>query len=325
MKNFWHNVAKPIIALAPMEGYTDSAFRQLAKRGGAAVVYTEFVSADAIGHGAKQVLDNLAFDPNEQPVVCQIFGRDLDMFKLAAREIERRGFSGIDLNCGCPARSVVGHGAGVALLRDPEYIRRLVVTLLENTTLPVSIKVRTSIRKERKEVAPGIAERYTALDMIEAIHDLPVAAIMVHGRSFEAGHAGAVDTGMIKAVKERFSGLVIANGGVRTPEDAARLLEQTGADGVAIARGAVGQPWIFKQVKDYLTNGGFEPETFEQIKMTIIEHATVALKTKGPRGLIELRKHLVGYIKGFAGASALRQQLVQVTTLDDIEQALAGF
>lgn len=319
--NFWNTLPKPILALAPMEGYTDTVFRRLAREGGADVVYTEFVSSDAIAHNAKRSLEKLDLDPREQPAVAQIFGRDVQNFIIATKEIQRRGFAGLDLNFGCPARKVMGSGAGVALLRDPKYARRLIEAVLDTLTIPLSIKVRASIRKERQAVRPD-AERATALDLIETIRDLPVATVMVHGRSFEQGFSGGVDADMIRAVKQRFPGLVLANGGIQAPEDAQHLLTATGADGVGIARGALGRPWFFRDIRHYLTRGYSEPRDWNEVASAIDRHARLALETKGARGLIELRKHLAWYVRGLRGAAALRRQLVTVNNLADIRRVL---
>lgn len=323
MANFWSELKRPILALAPMEGVTDSPFRQLAKQGGVDVVYTEFVSSDAIGRGSRSALTKLAFDPSEQPVVAQIFGRDPGMFAAAARTIEARGFAGLDLNFGCPARKVVSSGMGVALLRDPAYARRLIEAALREIRIPLSIKVRASIRRERQEVQPG-AERVTALDLVEAIRDLPVAAIMVHGRSYEGGFSGEVDVELIRAIKERFSGIVLANGGIQTPEDAIRLLRETGADGVGIARGALGQPWIFEQTRALLS--GTEPATpgWSERSSAMLQQARLALAARGEHGMLELRKHLAWYTKGLPNAAALRRQLVRVSSLSELEAVLAA-
>lgn len=321
MASFWHSLPRPILALAPMEGITDSPARLISREHGADVVYTEFISSDAIGRNAQRALEKMRFDPREQPVICQIFGRDPDYFAQSAKEIERRGFAGIDLNFGCPARAVVGSGMGVALLRDPAYARRLIESVLDSISIPLSIKVRASIRKERKEIQPG-ADRNTALDLIEAIHDLPVAAIMVHGRSFEGGFTETVDTKMIAAVKERFAGIVLANGGIRTAEDAERLLQQTGTDGIGVARGAQGNPWIFRQIRQRL-NG--RPETmpdWREIQTVMREHADRMLQLKGPHGLLELRKHLAWYVRGLPGAAELRRQLVRVSTRGELDHVL---
>lgn len=322
MKNFWTSLPRPILALAPMEGVTDSAFRRMAKASGADVVYTEFVSSDAIAHDAKAAFAKMAFDPSEQPVVCQIFGHDVAAFVRAAQAIEARGFAGIDINFGCPAKKVVRHGSGVALLRDPAYARTLVEAVANTVHIPLSIKVRASIRKEQREVDPGCQERYTALDLVEAVKDLPVSTIMVHGRSFEAGFSGEVELDMIKQVKHEFNGLVLGNGGVTSPEKAKAMLEATGADGLGIARGALGQPWIFTQIRDYLKHGSYQAHDWEQVRKTMLMHAKIAEQAKGKHGLIELRKHLAWYVRGWPGAAALRKQLVQFKDRAELEKLL---
>ncbi|MFA6512408.1 MAG: tRNA-dihydrouridine synthase [Patescibacteria group bacterium] len=322
MNNFWKELHKPIIALAPMEGVTDTAFRQLCKEHGADVLYTEFISSDAIGHDARRAHEKMMFDPSEQPVICQIFGRDLAMFAVAAREIQKRGFAGIDINFGCPARKVVNAGSGVALLRNPRFARDLIARIVDEIDIPVSIKVRSKIRKERAEIAPDVQEWYTALDLVAAIADVPVAAIMIHGRSFEQGHSGEIDAAMIREVKERFDGIVIANGGILTPEHAKEMLEATGADGVAPARGAQGRPWIFQQIKDYLATGAYTEPSWEDITATALRHAELAEAAKGHWGILELRKHLAWYVHGFPGASQLRKELVRVESLQDIARIM---
>lgn len=306
-----------------MEGINDTAFRQLCKQHGADVVYTEFVSADAIAHGARKTMERLRFDPAEQPVVAQIFGKNPGTFAVAAKTIEKLGFAGLDINFGCPARKVVAHGSGVALFRDPKFARQLIQIALDNVAIPVSIKIRTSIRRERREVDPTSAERLTALDFLEAIHDLPISAIMVHGRSFEQGHRGEIDAAMIRSVKERFGGIVLANGGIFTPERVITMLQETGADGVGIARGTWGQPWIFRQSRQLLSGQPAAPVRRDELVNTVRTHARLSLSSKGPHGLIEFRKHFAFYIAGFPGAAQLRQRAVRVVTLADVEAVIA--
>ena len=318
MSNFWNSLPRPIVALAPMEGVSDSAFRQLCRRFGADVVYTEFISSDAIDHRAPSALRKMNFDLSEQPVICQIFGRNPNAFRRAAEEVQARGFAGIDINLGCPARKVMSHGSGVSLMRDPAYVRTLIESVLSAVTIPVSIKVRASIRKEAKEVDPTCSERVTAVDLVEAIRDLPIAAIMVHGRSYEQGFSGSPDTTMIREVKARFSGIVLANGGIQTADDAHTLLTASGADGVGIARGSIGQPWIFQETLKRL---GRQPATHTAIDIpkTIRDHAQLVLSTKGERGLVEIRKHLSSYVTGLPNATAFRRRLSDVSTMTDIE------
>lgn len=323
MANFWHTLPRPILALAPMEGVNDTAFRQLCKHHGADVVYTEFVAADAIAHNARKMMERLRFDPSEQPVIAQIFGKNPESFAIAARTIEKLGLAGLDINFGCPAQKVVAHGSGVALLRTPEFARELIQRALDSVTIPVSIKIRTGIRKERKEVDPTCEERITALDFLEAIHDLPIQAIMVHGRSYEQGHQGDVDATMIRAVKERFKGIVLANGGIFSPERAVEMLKETGADGVGIARGAWGQPWIFRQIRELLEQGKFTAADWGSIPATILMHAKLLQAVKGDHGLLEFRKHFSNYIKGWPHAAHFRARAVQVNTPADIQQILS--
>lgn len=321
--NFWLHLKKPILALAPMEGVTDLAYRTLCKEYGADVVYTEFMPADGIFYRAPKVLAKMKRSDDERPVICQIFGKDPEKFANAARYIESMGFDGVDLNFGCPAKKVVGSGGGVALLRHPDHARRLVEAALEKITIPLSIKVRTSIRKERKEISPGEPERYTALDLIDSIKGLPVAAIMVHGRSFEQGHSGSVDTDMIREVKSRFTnGPVLANGGIQSPQDAKNMLEVTGVDGVGIARGSWGKPWIFKQTRELLETGVVTPTTTTELKDAILRHASFLLEHKGAHGLIEFRKHFAHFISGRPGVAQMRAAAVRVETLPDVENIL---
>lgn len=324
MNTFWHSLPRPILALAPMEGVNDTAFRQICKLGGADLVYTEFTSADAIAHNARKSLERLQFDPKEQPVIAQIFGRHPENFAIAAKTIEKLGFAGLDINFGCPARKVVAHGAGVALFRDPKFARQLIQQALDSVSIPVSIKIRTGIRKERQEVDPDCMERITALDFLEAIHDLPIAAIMVHGRSYEQGHQGDVDAAMIRRVKQRFKGIVLANGGITTPERGVSLLAETGADGVGIARGAWGQPWIFHQARQLIQAGRYAAMTDRQRIDFIRVHAKLLFDRKGAHGLLEFRKHFANYIRGRAGARGLRAQAVRIETLGQVEEILSA-
>lgn len=322
MKNFWFQLKKPILALAPMEGVTDVAFRTLCHEQGADVVYTEFLPAEAIAHGAPTVLKKMEHRDDERPVICQIFGKTPEAFTAAAIKVQAMGFDGLDLNFGCPARKVVNHGSGVALLRDPQYARQLVEAALEKITIPLSIKVRTSIRKESKDVAPGMQERSTALDLVEAIQGLPIAAIMVHGRNYEQGHQGEVDMAMIKAVKEKFSGIVLANGGITRPEQVKTMLESTGADGVGIARGTWGQPWIFSQARQYLASGTYSAIEPQQLADIIRRHAALLVEYKDSRGMLEFRKHFARYISGFRGAADLRAQAVRVESMSDVDNII---
>jgi nifR3 family TIM-barrel protein len=307
--NFWKKTKVPILALAPMAGVTDSAFRQVCRQYGADVVYTEMVSADGLFYDSKKTLEFLKFDKYEKPVVIQLFGKHPEKFTKAAQICEQAGFDGIDINFGCPAKKVAGHGGGVTLMRDLPKCHQIIEAVLAGTKLPVSVKLRSSIKKDGAAV--------TALDFVKFMKDLPIAAIMIHGRPYENPFNAEIDYEMIKKVKQEFGGIVLANGGIRTPEDAKKMLEKTGCDGVGLARGLYGRPWLFQQTKKYLKNKKYTEATQKEIIKAILLHAKLALKAKGKHGLIELRKHLLWYVAGWPNAKELRSKLVKV---DDLEQ-----
>ena len=298
MKNFWSKLHKPILALAPMAGVTDSAYRQICRKYGADVVYTEMVSADGLYYDSKKILEFLKFAKSEHPVVIQLFGKDPSKFTKAAQLAEKAGFDGIDINFGCPAKKVAGHGGGVTLMRDLNKCQEIIEAVLKGTKLPVSVKLRSSIKNGDKIV--------TALDFIRYMKDLPIIAVMVHGRPYENPFSAEIDYEMIKSVKKEFKGIVLGNGGINVPTDAKIMLEKTGVDGFGIARGIYGKPWIFQQIKDYLKNGKYQKFDKAKIKKVIIQHAEAALKAKDKHGLIELRKHLLWYVKGWENAKEMR-------------------
>ncbi|HUT22075.1 MAG TPA: tRNA-dihydrouridine synthase [Candidatus Bipolaricaulota bacterium] len=314
MKNFWQKLKKPIIAVAPMAGYTDSAFRLICRKYGADVVYTEMISADALHYDAKKTLEMLKFNKKEKPVVCQLFGKRPEMFAKAVKIVESFGYDGIDINFGCPARKVVAHGGGVTLMRDLDNCYEIIKIVCEAAKVPVSIKIRASIKKGEQIIY--------ATDLIEKIKDLPVAAVMIHGRSYEGGFSGPVDFEMIKKVKETFKGIVLGNGGIDSPEATKKMIDKTGVDGVGLARGLWKKPYLGKLIKEYLKKGDYKNWDLRKIKKMAIEHAKLMFETKGNKGIMEMRKFLLFYFKGFPNASEARQRLVKVETLKDVEKVL---
>jgi len=306
-----------------MAGVTDLAFRTICKEFGADVIYTEFASANALVHGNEATRRMIQFREPERPVVCQIFGNDPEMFASAAQVLEGMGFDGIDINFGCPAYKVVTHGGGVSLMKNLDLCFELVAAACRATSLPVSIKMRSSISCESEKGRETCRQRVTAVDLVERIKGLPIAAIMVHGRSYEKPFDGEPDVDMIRRVKEIAPCPVIANGGVYTPDSAQEMLNATAADGIGIGRGAHGSPWIFHQIKDYLSRGAYHEITWEERKEIILRHARLAFSARGAHGLVEMRKHLAWYVKGIYNASELRQMLVQTKSLQDVELALS--
>jgi tRNA dihydrouridine synthase A len=340
MKNFWQELKKkkePILALAPMAGITDCAFRLLCREFGADVVYSEMTSADGLFFGGQKTLDLLEFNKKEQPLVVQLFGKKPELFGKVAKIVEESGAMGIDINFGCPAKKVVAHGGGVTLMRNLNLCYEIIQATVEAVKIPVSIKVRTSINLNCLNTPPemggsvqnekkgSVKEKVTALDFVEKIKDLNVSALMIHGRSYEYGFAGKIeniDFEMIKNVKDKFNGVVLGNGGINSPEDAKLMLEQTGVDGLGLARALYGKPWLFKQIKEFLQTGKYSEPDFAEIKNTAIRHAELLFETKGEKGMYEIRKHLTWYIKGFDGAVELRKKLVLVNSVEEVRRIL---
>jgi tRNA-dihydrouridine synthase B len=313
MENFWKKFKKPIIALAPMAGITDQPFRQICKGFGADAVYSEMASASAIFFNKKKTIGITRFNSGkESPYVAQLFGDNPEHFLFAAKVIAKQiRPDGIDINFGCPARKIIACGSGAVLMNNIKLTREIIKATLKGAgNTPVSIKIRAGVKKT------------SAFDFIEKVKDLPISAIMIHGRTLEQGFAGFVDYGMIKKVKEAVGIPVIANGGILKPEDAKVMLEKTGADGVGLAQGVLGKPWLFKQIKEYFAQEEYKEYGFEEIKKIARKHAEMMYKKRGKQGVLEMRKHLAWYFKGFSGAAEMRQKLTRVKTLGEIKKTL---
>ena len=327
MPNFWKKINKPILALAPMAGYTNSAFRQICRAYGADVVYSEMASAVALNFEGKKTLEFLKFNKNERPYVVQIFGNDPKYFQNAAKVItEKIKPDGIDINMGCPAKKVFSNGSGAALMGDIEKAREIIKETLKGTDLPVSIKIRAKVGN------------VTAYKFIKKLNDLPISAIMIHGRSLSQGFAGDINYLQIKKVKLLYKKeaklpigslascvgvpVILANGGINTPKDAVKMLEKTGADGIGIARGALTKPWLFSQTKEFLEKGEYQEFGLSEIKKAALKHAKMSYKSKGKHGIVEMRKYLLWYFRGFEGAKEIRKELVKVESVGDIEKVL---
>jgi len=315
-KNFWSKMKKPILALAPMAGFTDLVFRQIAKKYGADVLYSEMASVSALYYGeksknkdgAKVTLELLKFNrKQEKYYVVQLFGANPEHFAVAARVItEKIKPDGIDINFGCPVPKIFKQGAGSGLMQNLKKSREVIEAVLNNTDLPVSIKIRSK------------SGNVDALEFLKNISDLPVSALMIHARTLNQGFSGLVDFKIIKQAKKYFKGIILANGGINNLTDARKALKESGADGLGLARGVLGRPWLFKEIKK-------DKEiklTQKQIFKIALEQAALSKKIKGKTGIIELRKHLVWYMLGLPGASKLREKIVQVSSLREVEEIL---
>jgi tRNA-dihydrouridine synthase B len=309
-KNFWKKLEKPILALAPMAGITDSAFRQICRENGADVVYSEMASVDALFFKPQKTLELLRFNKKERPYVVQLFGKNPEHFAVAAKIVsEKIKPDGIDINFGCPAKKVFGHGSGCALMPQKKLARQIIEAVCKNTSLPVSLKIRAGIKN------------FSALDFVENIQDLPFTAIMVHGRTYEGGFAGPVDFALVAKIKKMLPDkIVLANGGLTSAAEAENILEKySEIDGIGIGRGILGKPWLFNEIK----SKKIFANDFKIIKKVILRHAKLIYANKPQDGIFEIRKHLAWYVKGFPGASQLRQKLVQTKSLKEIKNILA--
>jgi len=314
--NFWQKQKKPILVLAPLAGITDAPMRKLCRDFGADVVYTEMTSIDGLYYDSRNTINYLKKMRGEKPTVLQLFGKRPELIKKAVEMVEEAGFDGIDLNFGCPAKKVVNHGGGITLLRDLNLCHELTQAVCEATKLPVSVKTRIAINKKSGN------GKITIFDFIEKIKDLPVSTLLLHGRTYEQSFAGPVDFAIMAEAKKMFKGIFIANGNLNTPEDVSEMLQKTKADGVALARGIYGKPWLFSQSKDFLKKGKYSFPTLKEIKKTALRHAKYNYEIKGEHGIVEMRKYLCWYFRGFAEASAVRQKLVLVKSLKEIKEIL---
>lgn len=303
--------------LAPMAGMTDWPMRVLCYRMGADYACSEMVSAMGLMYAKP---DNetyrmlLHVHSEEKNTACQLFGSDEHaMGEAAAKITELNRFASLDINMGCPARKVVGGGDGSALLLDPPKAARIMEVVKRNTHLPVTLKTRLGFDEDSMN----------ALALGEAAQDLGFAWITVHGRTRRQQYSGKADYAAIGALKARLRIPVIANGDVFEPEDAPRILCETGADGVMIGRGAMGNPWLFRTARQALAGEKPTPETLSERLETAMLHAEWMADFKGERlGMVEMRKHLGHYISGLRGASAIRREVNTMLTLEQMRGLL---
>ena len=302
--------------LGPMAGVTDLPFRLLCKEQGAGLLCMEMVSAKGIFYNNKNTESLLQIHPEEVPVSLQFFGSDPKSVSEMAKRVEERPFSILDINMGCPVPKVVRNGEGSALMKNPKLVYELVSATVKAIKKPVTVKIRKGFDDEH----------INAVEIAKIIEEAGAAAVAVHGRTREQYYSGKADWEIIRQVKEAVSIPVIGNGDVTSGEKAIAMREQTGCDGVMIARGAQGNPWIFSELLEYERTGRLpDRPDVEEIKQTMLRHARLQIEYKGDfTGIREMRKHVAWYTKGLHGAARLRDQINQVESYAELENLLTS-
>lgn len=306
---------KPLF-LAPMEDVTDPSFRYMCKRYGADMVYTEFISCDGLIRDAVKSLAKLQLNDFERPVGIQLYGNEIEPMVEAARVAAAAGPDLIDINFGCPVRKIAGRGAGSGMMRDVPKMVEMTRQIVQAVSLPVTVKTRLGWDEESKNIAE-IAER---------LQDVGIAALTIHGRTRAQMYKGEADWTLIGEVKAnpRMTIPIIGNGDINSAQRAAEAFDRYGVDGVMIGRATYGRPWIFQEIRHYLTTGELmlQPTVPERVALAKL-HFAKSLEVKGEKvGVLEMRRHFSCYFKGLPDFKSTRLKLVTLTDVEQINATL---
>ncbi|MBQ4279236.1 MAG: tRNA dihydrouridine synthase DusB [Rikenellaceae bacterium] len=307
--------AKPLF-LAPMEDVTDPSFRYMCKRYGADVMYTEFIPADGLIRDAAKAVAKLSIFDYERPIGIQIYGHEIEPMVEAARVAAAAGPEIVDINFGCPVKKIAGRGAGSGMMRDVPKMVEMTRRIVEAVDRPVTVKTRLGWDEESKNI----------VEIAERLQDVGIAALTIHGRTRSQMYRGEADWTLIGEVKRnpRMTIPVIGNGDINSPERAAEAFDRYGVDGVMIGRATYGRPWIFREIRHYLTTGELlpQPSVRERVELAKL-HFEKSLEFKGPKGgVLEIRRHFSTYFKGLPDFKATRLKLVTLFDPDEIVATL---
>lgn len=304
------------LLLAPMEDVSDPPFRVLCKRLGADVMYTEFISTEGLIRNAEKSLKKLEFYEEERPLGIQIFGADIEVMEGCVDIIMEVGPDLIDINFGCPVKKVVCKDGGAGILRDIPRMIRLTESIVKRSKLPVTVKTRLGWDDNSKNI----------VEVAERLQDVGIAALSIHGRTRAQMYKGAADWTLIGAVKNnsRITIPIFGNGDVDTPQKALEMKNRYGVDGVMIGRAAIGQPWIFREIKHFLATGTeLPPATLEERVNYCREHLLQSIAWKGPvLGVLEMRRHYTNYFKGIPNIRHYRNLLVTMDRMEELDGVL---
>jgi len=354
MKNFWTKLNKPILGLSPMDGITDLPFRLIVNEYSQPdISYTEFISIDGLVHGAPKVFDDMRYDKAERPIIVQFFGNDPELFYIAAQVACELGFDGIDINMGCPAKSVISRGAGAGLIKNPKLARKIIfeskrgVDNWVDNKINLDKKIREQIVRLKtimcintdsiKKRIPisvktriGYAKNEVEAWIPELLKESPTA-IAIHGRTFKQMYTGKANWDAINAAgkiilnhnnQNKTNIKFLGNGDIKTVNDIVIALNKYQIDGLLIGRGLLGCPWLIEDYRQFINKKQIVNHSLKEIVDVAIKHTKLHSQLKNKCAFVQIRKHLAWYAKDFKGATKIRSKLVLANNLNEIENIL---